>query len=113
MARILIVEDEAVLALDLSLQLADAGFDVVGPASSSEEALKLLHSVGCDAALLDINLEGETSEPAAAALLALGVPFVSLTGYSAAERPAIFRHAPMLEKPVRTPALLAALMDKI
>jgi DNA-binding NarL/FixJ family response regulator len=62
-ARVLIVEDEALVALDVARQLTEAGLTIVGPAVSVASALKLIEQGGCDAAVLDINLGRETSDP--------------------------------------------------
>jgi DNA-binding NarL/FixJ family response regulator len=75
--RVLIVEDDALLALDIAQQMSDAGFEVVGPATSVAKALKLVTEVGCDAAVLDVNL-GTGTAPMALGLKARGTPFVVL-----------------------------------
>src|SRR5271166_1565646 len=80
--KVLVVEDEALVALQIEDALQEAGFDVLGPARSSAEALDLLKSSPCDAAVLDIGLGSETSEPVARALIARDIPFITLSGYS-------------------------------
>lgn len=108
-ARILVVEDDALLALDLAQQLESVGFEIVGPVAATAAALALLRSRGCDAGVLDIHLGRETSEPVAKELIARGTPFVTVSGYSGLQRPPIFANAPLLSKPVRIEALVAAL----
>ncbi len=108
-ARILVVEDDALLALDLAQQLQNAGFEIVGPVAATSAALELLRTRGCDAGVLDIHLGRETSEPVARELIARGTPFVTVTGYSGMQRPPIFADAPLLPKPVRIDALVNAL----
>src|SRR5262249_32607192 len=81
-ARIRVVEDEGLVAAEISRIRQDAGFQVVGPARSVEKALHLLNGVGCDVAILDIQLGGETSELIASVLTARGTPFVTVSGYS-------------------------------
>jgi DNA-binding response OmpR family regulator len=109
-ARILIVEDDALLALDVVRVLESAGFAVVGPAGSSAKALDLIAKVGCDAAVLDINLgRNVTSEPVAVELIAQGKRFVTVTGYSHDQRPSIYDGHPILTKPLRRGALVAEL----
>ena len=66
--RVLVVEDEPLIAFDVADHLRDAGFQVVGPVASVSAALKLLESVGCDLAVLDVNLGRETAAPIADAL---------------------------------------------
>jgi hypothetical protein len=90
-------------------QLTDAGFVVVGPAVSAARALALIIREGCDAAVLDIRLGSETSEPVAQELLLRGVPFVGMTGYTREQQPSIFQTAPMLAKPVRMDELIELL----
>ncbi len=109
MTRVLVVEDDPILGLDLSEQLAEAGFTVVGPAMSAAAGVALVASEGCDVAILDVNLGRETSEAVAVALAARGVPFFVLSGYSSDQHPAAFKGAPLLLKPVRIMQLLAEL----
>src|SRR5215475_3698411 len=80
--RALVVEDEALLALELAECLTDAGLEVVGPATSVANALKLVNNPGCDVVILDVNLGTEHSEPVALELKARGIPFVVLSGNS-------------------------------
>ena len=108
-SRVLIVEDEFFIALDMGQQLANAGFDVVGPAPSAAKALNLLAAQGCDAAILDVNLGGETSESVALKLREDRKPFVVLSGYSTDARLPWFGAAPVLSKPLRMESLVAAL----
>lgn len=81
--RILIVEDEVILALDFSDTVADLGYEVVGPALSLDEGLELVESEAIHCALLDVNLgRGLTSEPIADRLRAQGVNLAFLTAYT-------------------------------
>lgn len=108
-SRILIIEDEALVAMLVEDALMDAGCAVIGPASDVEGALRLLAESTPDAAVLDLNLGGETSAPVADALAGRGVPFVVATGYGAAGLPARHRGVPVLAKPY-DPAELVALL---
>lgn len=110
-ARILIVEDDALLAIDMAHLLETAGFVVVGPATSVRAALDLVRGPGCDAGVLDVHLGRETSEPVAVELMARGTPFVTVTGYSTRQRPPGFADAPLLSKPVRSEALITLLRN--
>lgn len=106
-SRVLIVEDEALPAMELASLLSDAGFDVVGPAASVRTALRCLEeSAGCDAALLDVNLGSETSEPIARKLIAAKIPFLAISGYSGDQLPAIFAGIRFLPKPLDHARLL-------
>jgi PAS domain S-box-containing protein len=107
--RVLVVEDEAIVALEIEQNLRDAGFEVVGPAARVAEALEFLKEFGCDAAVLDINLGSETSEPIARILSDKGTPFVTVSGYSQDQRPSGFRGGAFLAKPVRAELLVAQL----
>lgn len=109
--RVLVVEDDALLALDIAIQLRDGGLEVVGPATSVAKALKLIAGTGCDVAVLDVNLGSETAGPVARELRARGTPFVVLSGYSSEQHPAEFHGAPLLSKPIR-PADLVTLLRK-
>jgi DNA-binding response OmpR family regulator len=106
--RVLVVEDEFMIALDISQQLADAGFEVVGPAKSVTRALRFVSEPGCDVAVLDVNLGGETSESVAQKLQASGKPFIILSGYSADDHLPWFNGATVLRKPPPMSDLLAA-----
>ena len=81
---VLVVEDEALLALDLELTILRHGWRVLGPAGTVEEALELLKVETPDVALLDVNLRGTMVTPVALELRARGVPFVLASAY---ERP--------------------------
>ena len=107
--RVLVIEDEALIGLDIAQQLTDAGFEVVGMATSVATALRLVGKVGCDVAVLDLNLGAETSEPIAQELRARGTPFVVLSGAAPQALSSGFKGAPQLSKPVRLAALLTEL----
>jgi DNA-binding response OmpR family regulator len=105
-ARILVVDDEAMIAFHLSQELKKAGVAVVGPAPSVAKALTLINQEGCDFAVLDIRLGQETAEPIALELQARSVPFVIATGYSEEQVLPIFRDVPLFSKPVSIKAIL-------
>lgn len=79
--RILVVEDEALIALMVEDMLTAMGGMVVGPAATIEQAMTLLRSEALDGAVLDVNLRGERIDPVADALTARGVPMMFATGY--------------------------------
>jgi CheY-like chemotaxis protein len=99
-ARVLVAEDQALLALDLEMPLRELGCAVLGPAASVAEALRLVGPGRPDAALLDLNLLDGSAVPVAAALASAGVPFALLTGHAGElpDHPAL-RGAPRLDKP--------------
>lgn len=110
--RILVIEDEALVAMLVEDALIDAGFSVIGPARSVAEAMSLLAREEPAAVVLDLNLGGETSLSVADALVARGIPFVVATGYGAAGLPESHRHVPVLPKPY-DPADLMAVVEKL
>jgi|SRR3954464_14012565 len=104
--RVLIVEDEGFIALDMETVLLDAGCDVVGIAGSVKKALKILDEEGCDAAVLDANLGSEDTAPVAEVLRARQIPYLVVSGY---ERPGIASGMAFLSKPYKPSALVLAL----
>ena len=79
--RILVVEDEALIAVMVEDMLMEMGSDVVGPAATIEAALAMARVEAIDAAILDVNVRGERIAPVADALMARGVPVLFATGY--------------------------------
>ncbi len=82
---VLVVEDEFFIAMEIEDALRDAGYSVLGPASSVEEALDLLPGKRPDAAILDFHLGGEKVTPVALRLQALGIPFFLASASSSAD----------------------------
>lgn len=80
MKKILIVEDDPFIAMDLEDIFSDEGYEVLGPIASVEVGLKILQSEQPDIALLDYNLGRETSIPIARALASKEIPFLFLSG---------------------------------
>src|SRR5690349_6225193 len=83
--RVLVAEDEVLIAMAYEALLHEHGCAVLGPAAQVDEALALLAPTGGpppDAAVLDVNLDGKPSVPVAEALAVLGIPFVVVTGYA-------------------------------
>jgi DNA-binding response OmpR family regulator len=107
--RILVLEDEALIALDLAATLEDAGWEVVGPAGSLAAARRLLEAGDPDLACLDLNIGNETSHSLARDLRARGVPVVFISGRDARALPEDLRDMPLLGKPVDEVALLRTL----
>ena len=104
--RILLVEDDYLIALDVATQLEDAGATVAGPAPSVATALGLLdREAGVDAAVLDVNLGQENSFPVARVLQERGIPFLFSTGYNPTDIPAEWRHVIVSTKPLRLGAV--------
>jgi CheY-like chemotaxis protein len=99
--NILVVEDQAVLALSMGDLLESLGYRAVGPAATLAEAFALLDSKQIDGALLDRNLAGDSSTPLADALDARGIPYAWATG----QKMPADSGAPMLRKPFSVPEL--------
>lgn len=108
-ARVIIVEDEPLVAENLRDDLVEAGFDVVGVAPRVESALKLIEGTGFDVAIIDANLAGTSAAPAAAALSARGLPFMVLSGYAREQLQREFSEAVYIQKPYRVRKLIDAL----
>ena len=109
--RILVVEDEPMIAMDLEAQLEDAGCTVIGPAETLAAARRLIVEAVFDAALLDANLGGERVDELAALLTQKGIPFAFASGYGRDALPREHRTAPLLEKPFVSGQLAAILSE--
>jgi PAS domain S-box-containing protein len=103
--RVMIVEDEALVAMALRESLDELGFSVVGPFNRISEAMVALRNNRIDAAVLDVNLGGELIYPLADVLVADHVPFVFITGYGAEEIEPRYAHVAILQKPIEAGAL--------
>lgn len=108
--QILIVEDEIVVAMDLVSIIRDAGAEVVGPAMSVREALRLIESHHITAAVVDVKLGKEDSLPVARRLDAARIPFVFHTGNGDTLSPNPWPQAPIIKKPAAPEKLIAAVM---
>lgn len=107
--RVLVVEDEALVALYLSDVLEEAGAEVVGPAHCLREAMALVDADDFDAALMDVNLAGEASWPAIEAMGRVGKPFVVLSGNAVGEQARARGAREVLTKPARPEEVVCAL----
>ena len=108
--KILIVENEALIAFGYKTLLEEKGYEICGTARSVADALEMIEVVDMDAAMLDVDLKGQESEPVAAALAHLGVPFCVITGTlrSMIEGPNLLT-APTIAKMASDAEVLAAL----
>jgi DNA-binding response OmpR family regulator len=111
--RILIVEDEPLLAVDLAKQLTLGGFEIIGPAKNVSKALALVSQLGCDAAVLDLNLNHENSTRVAHELLNLNIPFVLLSGDLSVLKNLGLQGLPKLTKPVDPGTVITVLRQII
>ena len=110
--RVLIVEDESLVAMLLETILEDMGCVPVGPASTVDEGMRMAtDGAHVDAALLDVNVAGRQVFHVAEALKARGVPFIFSTGYGESGLPDEWRGQPTLQKPFTEAAVRDALMS--
>ena len=105
---ILLAEDEMMLAMMLEDRLNASGYNVI-KAARLTKCLELAESAEIDLAILDINLAGEVSFPAALVLRRRGIPFVFSSGYGGDDIPEAWRNEAVLQKPYDTRELTAAL----
>jgi len=107
--RVLIVEDEMLIAMMLQDMVADAGLEVEGVANSLNAGIDLANRADFDLAILDINLNGEEVYPIAEILQRRGIPFIFSTGYGAGGVRSGFDGTPQVVKPFQQNLLIAAL----
>ena len=104
-ARILVVEDEAAIAVMLEYGLTQLGYVVIGPTSRLSTAIELARDSELDAALLDVTIRGGRVYPVADILRQRGIPFLLASGYGKWALPEALREAPRLTKPFSMPEL--------
>jgi PAS domain S-box-containing protein len=110
--RILLVEDEVLVAMMIQDCLIEWGHSVIGPASKASEALRLAENTDYDAAILDINLGDGTAYAIANVLSRRRIPFIFITGYESDSIDERFSAVPVLQKPIETQALRNILVSK-
>ncbi|WP_281968979.1 response regulator [Roseovarius nanhaiticus] len=116
MRRILVLDDEALIALDLAGVLEDEGFAVCGPYNSVDDALDAIDAHAPDGAILDVNLGRQTSSaPVADRLSQSEIPFAFLTGYEQIDEKLEerFRDRPRLGKPFDRTKIVAVVNDML
>jgi len=111
--RILLIEDEHLVAAALARALRGLGADIVAMAATVDQALALLETTPIDGALLDINLRGVPAYAVADALIARGIPLVFTTGYGSPVIPEVYRRVPVLLKPFDPDEILVALFSHV
>lgn len=111
--RVLVVEDESRIAMLIRDTLEDMGCEVVATAARFDDAWEKATSLPFDVALLDVNLDGETSYPIAEALAERGRAFVFATGYGTSNVPEALHNAPVLQKPFMRRDLERALQQAL
>jgi DNA-binding NarL/FixJ family response regulator len=108
--RILIVEDDFLIAQGFARLMADRGFTVIGPAATADDALRQIERENPDCVLLDVGLREGSAVAVAQALRKRGAPFVVVTAYRRDSLPAELQQAPYLPKPMRDADLIEALV---
>jgi CheY-like chemotaxis protein len=111
--RVLIVEDEYFLAQDLADRFQNLGAEVLGPAGTIAEALRLSKRSDIDGAVLDVNIRGERVYPVADLLRQKHIPFVFASGYGAELEPDAYSDIPRCIKPVDFATLAEALASQL
>ena len=110
--RILVVEDEYMIAQEIADELMNVGADTLGPVARISDALRLIETEEpIDAALLDVNLGGMAVWPVVDALLARSIPVVLATGYDAGAIPTAYAHLARCEKPTTASDVTRALVQ--
>ena len=104
--RVLIVEDEPVIAMALEDMIEDLGFALAGTAGTLSEGLAIADTAACDIAILDVNLNGQRSDAIAALLAGRSVPYIFATGYG---RTGVAGDAIVIEKPYSKSTLVDAI----
>jgi len=98
-ARVLVAEDEFLVAVMLEENLRESGYDVVGPVSDLKSLLSAVETETFDCAIFDINLNGQMVYPAVEVLMKRGLPFTLLSGYGSSNIPDAFRGVNVMAKP--------------
>jgi DNA-binding NtrC family response regulator len=111
--RVLVIEDESMVAMLLEDTLTDMGCEIVGMASRYKDAAAKAASLSFDVAVLDINLNGEHTVPIAEMLAERGTAFVIATGYGAANLPRSLQEVPVLQKPFHVQDLKRAICEAL
>ena len=107
--RVLLVEDEPLIAIALESTLKELGFDIVATVTEVSSALQVIGRERVECAVLDVNLGSQRIDAVADALAARNCPFIFMTGYAASDVPPLHRDRTVLQKPFRLDHLLAAL----
>jgi CheY-like chemotaxis protein len=107
--RVLVIEDEVIVAMMVEDMLGELGCEVAAIATHFSQALELARGLDIDFAVLDVNLNGKLSLPVADALTARGIPFAFATGYGGKALSGIYAAAPRLQKPFQIEDLSAVL----
>jgi len=109
--RVLLVEDEFMVALLMEMALTGLGCEVIGPIGRVDKALEMAQREALDVAILDVNINGTEVYSVAEALAARGIPFVFVSGYGRKALRAPWGDRPNLQKPFRIDDLVAVIEE--
>lgn len=110
--RILVLEDDYWIVLDLVRELTENGAEVVGPFGNIDEALAAIEqNTSLDGAILDVNVQGREAFGVADILLSREIPLVFATGYAVSDIPVTYGGIPVFQKPVDVTAITNALLS--
>jgi CheY-like chemotaxis protein len=107
--KVLIVEDESLVAMLVEDVLDELGYQAVSVAAHLNDALEKAHTLEIDLAVVDINLNGQRTDPVAEVLFGRGIPFVFASGYGSAGVAEAWAHVPVITKPFQPHELASAL----
>jgi len=107
--RVLVVEDEYLIRMLLEDMLDELGYDVAAAVGTISEARQIATEGEFNAAILDVNLDGQEIYPVADILVGRGLPFLFVTGYGERSLPEAYRGRPALQKPFQAEQLKATL----
>jgi len=111
--RVLIVEDEAMIAGLIESILSAAGWSVIGPVATLERALETIDRERLDAAVLDVRINGHDAYAVADVLMGRGIPFVFVSGFTRKQMPPAYRDCAHVAKPFTPDAILAPLEEVV
>jgi CheY-like chemotaxis protein len=107
--RVLVIEDESLVAMLIEDVLSELGHEPVAVAARLDEAMNHARALSFDLAIVDINLNGQRTDPLVEILSARGIPFLFASGYGAAGVAAEWAHIPIVQKPFQPYELASAI----
>lgn len=111
--RIILIEDEALIAADIELAIQDAGYQVVGTARTVNDGLELLKTTVCDGVVIDANLGGKSAKPIMEQLEKDAVPYIVVSGYTRSQIGFLNESTVLIGKPFRMFDLTSAIRENL
>ena len=112
-SRIILIEDEPLIAADIEFAVQDAGYEVVGTARTVDEGLELLKTTACDGAVIDANLNGQSSRMIVDKLEKDSVPYIVVSGYTRDQIDFLKDNTILIGKPFRMADLTNAIRENL